>query len=113
MNLSIPPALLHTFRLSQNCSGAVEVLHRETWTPVTFDSGSKEWAVVAEAICANLSCGGLYDLKSRQNGTVHLNSTTCLSGCVYSDQQLGNCTEVPQTDCSNLTEIICGKAVIA
>ncbi|CAB1334299.1 unnamed protein product [Coregonus sp. 'balchen'] len=79
LTISNPP------RLSQHCSGVVEVLHQGLWRPVTFDLGSAEWAKVAEDICANLSCGAVYEL--RQNGTATLNysSSTCLSQCVYRD----------------------------
>ena len=113
LHLSIPPAISHPPRLSQHCSGVVEVLHRGLWRPVTFDLGSAEWAKVVEDICTNLSCGAVYE--RRQNGTATLNysSSTCLSQCVYRDLLVENCTELSYTDCSNLTEITCGKTVIA
>ncbi|XP_029592683.1 T-cell differentiation antigen CD6 isoform X3 [Salmo trutta] len=102
----------HPPRLSQHCSGVVEVLHRGLWRPVTFDLGSAEWAKVAEDICTNLSCGAVY--KLRQNGTATLNysSSTCLSQCVYRDLLVENCTELSYTDCSNLTEITCGHQAV-
>ncbi|XP_042167032.1 T-cell differentiation antigen CD6 isoform X3 [Oncorhynchus tshawytscha] len=107
-NLSIS----HPPRLSQHCSGVVEVLHRGLWRPVTFDLGSAEWAKVVEDICTNLSCGAVYEL--RQNGTATLNysSSTCLSQCVYRDLLVENCTELSYTDCSNLTEITCGHQAV-
>ncbi|XP_035606996.1 T-cell differentiation antigen CD6-like isoform X2 [Oncorhynchus keta] len=107
-NLSIS----HHPRLSQHCSGVVEVLHRGLWRPVTFDLGSAEWAKVVEDICTNLSCGAVYEL--RQNGTATLNysSSTCLSQCVYRDLLVENCTELSYTDCSNLTEITCGHQAV-
>ncbi|KAK6290774.1 hypothetical protein J4Q44_G00388270 [Coregonus suidteri] len=99
-------------RLSQHCSGVVEVLHQGLWRPVTFDLGSAEWAKVAEDICANLSCGAVYEL--RQNGTATLNysSSTCLSQCVYRDLLVENCTVLSHTDCSNQTEITCGHQAV-
>ncbi|XP_029592684.1 T-cell differentiation antigen CD6 isoform X4 [Salmo trutta] len=105
-------AISHPPRLSQHCSGVVEVLHRGLWRPVTFDLGSAEWAKVAEDICTNLSCGAVY--KLRQNGTATLNysSSTCLSQCVYRDLLVENCTELSYTDCSNLTEITCGHQAV-
>eukprot|EP00063_Salmo_salar_P043931 XP_014018766.1 PREDICTED: T-cell differentiation antigen CD6-like isoform X3 [Salmo salar] len=105
-------AISHPPRLSQHCSGVVEVLHRGLWRPVTFDLGSAEWAKVAEDICTNLSCGAVYEL--RQNGTATLNysSSTCLSQCAYRDLLVENCTELSYTDCSNLTEITCGHQAV-
>ncbi|XP_024241511.1 T-cell differentiation antigen CD6 isoform X2 [Oncorhynchus tshawytscha] len=102
----------HPLRLSQHCSGVVEVLHRGLWRPVTFDLGSAEWAKVVEDICTNLSCGAVYE--RRQNGTATLNysSSTCLSQCVYRDLLVENCTELSYTDCSNLTEITCGHQAV-
>ncbi|KAM9404039.1 uncharacterized protein ACWYII_028095 isoform 3-T3 [Salvelinus alpinus] len=102
----------HPPRLSQHCSGVVEVLHQGLWRPVTFDLGSAEWAKVVEDICTNLSCGAVYEL--RQNGTATLNysSSTCLSQCVYRDLLVENCTELSYTDCSNLTEITCGHQAV-
>ncbi|XP_055782109.1 T-cell differentiation antigen CD6-like isoform X2 [Salvelinus fontinalis] len=102
----------HPPRLSQHCSGVVEVLHQGLWRPVTFDLGSAEWAKVVEDICTNLSCGAVYE--RRQNGTATLNysSSTCLSQCVYRDLLVENCTELSYTDCSNLTEIICGHQAV-
>ncbi|XP_029596985.1 T-cell differentiation antigen CD6 isoform X1 [Salmo trutta] len=102
----------HPPRLSQHCSGVVEVLHRGLWRPVTFDLGSAEWAKVVEDICTNLSCGAVYE--RRQNGTATLNysSSTCLSQCVYRDLLVENCTELSYTDCSNLTEITCGHQAV-
>uniref|UniRef100_A0A8C7IRR7 T-cell differentiation antigen CD6 n=1 Tax=Oncorhynchus kisutch TaxID=8019 RepID=A0A8C7IRR7_ONCKI len=112
LHLSIPPAISHPLRLSQHCSGVVEVLHRGLWRPVTFDLGSAEWAKVVEDICTNLSCGAVYE--RRQNGTATLNysSSTCLSQCVYRDLLVENCTELSYTDCSNLTEITCGHQAV-
>uniref|UniRef100_A0A8C7IRS7 T-cell differentiation antigen CD6 n=1 Tax=Oncorhynchus kisutch TaxID=8019 RepID=A0A8C7IRS7_ONCKI len=105
-------AISHPLRLSQHCSGVVEVLHRGLWRPVTFDLGSAEWAKVVEDICTNLSCGAVYE--RRQNGTATLNysSSTCLSQCVYRDLLVENCTELSYTDCSNLTEITCGHQAV-
>ncbi|XP_035601952.1 T-cell differentiation antigen CD6-like isoform X4 [Oncorhynchus keta] len=102
----------HPPRLSQHCSGVVEVLHRGLWRPVTFDFGSAEWAKVVEDICTNLSCGAVYE--RRQNGTATLNysNSTCLSQCVYRDLLVENCTELSYTDCSNLTEITCGHQAV-
>ncbi|XP_064804325.1 T-cell differentiation antigen CD6-like isoform X3 [Oncorhynchus masou masou] len=102
----------HPPRLSQHCSGVVEVLHRGLWRPVTLDLGSAEWAKVVEDICTNLSCGAVYE--RRQNGTATLNysSSTCLSQCVYRDLLVENCTELSYTDCSNLTEITCGHQAV-
>nr|XP_046158301.1 T-cell differentiation antigen CD6-like isoform X2 [Oncorhynchus gorbuscha] len=102
----------HPPRLSQHCSGVVEVLHRGLWRPVTFDLGSAEWAKVVEDICTNLSCGAVYE--RRQNGTATLNYSysTCLSQCVYRDLLVENCTELSYTDCSNLTEITCGRQAV-
>ncbi|XP_064856127.1 T-cell differentiation antigen CD6-like isoform X4 [Oncorhynchus nerka] len=112
LHLSIPPAISHPPRLSQHCSGVVEVLHRGLWRPVTFDLGSADWAKVVEDICTNLSCGAVYE--RRQNGTATLNysSSTCLSQCVYRDLLVENCTELSYTDCSNLTEITCGHQAV-
>ncbi|XP_070957747.1 T-cell differentiation antigen CD6-like isoform X3 [Oncorhynchus clarkii lewisi] len=110
--LVLSQAISHPPRLSQHCSGVVEVLHRGLWRPVTFDLGSAEWAKVVEDICTNLSCGAVYE--RRQNGTATLNysSSTCLSQCVYRDLLVENCTELSYTDCSNLTEITCGHQAV-
>ncbi|XP_064804326.1 T-cell differentiation antigen CD6-like isoform X4 [Oncorhynchus masou masou] len=110
--LVLSQAISHPPRLSQHCSGVVEVLHRGLWRPVTLDLGSAEWAKVVEDICTNLSCGAVYE--RRQNGTATLNysSSTCLSQCVYRDLLVENCTELSYTDCSNLTEITCGHQAV-
>uniref|UniRef100_A0A4W5NFM9 SRCR domain-containing protein n=1 Tax=Hucho hucho TaxID=62062 RepID=A0A4W5NFM9_9TELE len=110
--LVLSQAISHPPRLSHQCSGVVEVLHRGLWRPVTFDLGSAEWAKVAEDICTNLSCGAVYEL--RQNGTATLNysNSTCLSQCVYRDLLVENCTELSYSDCSNLTEITCGHQAV-
>nr|XP_029535443.1 T-cell differentiation antigen CD6-like isoform X1 [Oncorhynchus nerka]XP_029535444.1 T-cell differentiation antigen CD6-like isoform X1 [Oncorhynchus nerka]XP_029535445.1 T-cell differentiation antigen CD6-like isoform X1 [Oncorhynchus nerka]XP_029535446.1 T-cell differentiation antigen CD6-like isoform X1 [Oncorhynchus nerka] len=102
----------HPPRLSQHCSGVVEVLHRGLWRPVTFDLGSAEWAKVVEDICTNLSCGAVYERRQNSTATLNYSSSTCLSQCVYRDLLVENCTELSYTDCSNLTEITCGHQAV-
>uniref|UniRef100_A0A4W5LDE7 SRCR domain-containing protein n=1 Tax=Hucho hucho TaxID=62062 RepID=A0A4W5LDE7_9TELE len=102
----------HPPRLSQHCSGVVEVLHRGLWRPVTFDLGSAEWSKVAEDICTNLSCGAVYKLRQTGTATLNYSSSTCLSQCVYRDLLVENCTELSYPDCYNLTEITCGHQAV-
>ncbi|XP_045574429.1 T-cell differentiation antigen CD6 isoform X3 [Salmo salar] len=106
------PTISHPPRLSQHCSGVVEVLHRGLWRPVTFDLGSAEWAKVVEDICTNLSCGAVYERRQNSTATLNYSSSTCLSQCVYRDLLVENCTELSYTDCSNLTEITCGHQAV-
>uniref|UniRef100_A0A4W5LDE0 SRCR domain-containing protein n=1 Tax=Hucho hucho TaxID=62062 RepID=A0A4W5LDE0_9TELE len=112
LHFPIPPAISHPPRLSQHCSGVVEVLHRGLWRPVTFDLGSAEWSKVAEDICTNLSCGAVYKLRQTGTATLNYSSSTCLSQCVYRDLLVENCTELSYPDCYNLTEITCGHQAV-
>ncbi|XP_028971618.2 scavenger receptor cysteine-rich type 1 protein M130-like isoform X2 [Esox lucius] len=104
--------ICHPFRLSQHCSGVVEVLYQGVWRPVMFDNASAEWTNAVNNICANQSCGAVYTFGHNGNATLNYNSSTCLSQCVYSDLLVENCTELSHTECSNLTEITCGHQLV-
>ncbi|KAL0984854.1 hypothetical protein UPYG_G00149510 [Umbra pygmaea] len=110
--LVLAKATSHPVRLSQPCSGVVEVLHQQVWKPLTFDNESAELGTVAQNICANLSCGAVYEFRQNGNATTNYSSSTCLSQCVYRDLRVENCTELSNSSCFNLTEITCGHGAV-
>ncbi|XP_051519138.1 deleted in malignant brain tumors 1 protein-like isoform X2 [Myxocyprinus asiaticus] len=60
-------------------------------------------------ICVSLGCGDEYKTK---DSNVVLNSS-CLTGCLYLNSQLINCTETVRNDCKTLSEVICGSPYVA
>ncbi|KAJ8411652.1 hypothetical protein AAFF_G00164600 [Aldrovandia affinis] len=91
-----------TPQLSSNCSGTLEVFLRTSWVAVLLTPQSTK--EVANQICGHLGCVSAYSIShsSSHNGT-------CITDCTYSNFQLRNCTKVPQSNCTNVTEIVCGS----
>ncbi|KAJ7985499.1 hypothetical protein DPEC_G00352660 [Dallia pectoralis] len=110
--LVLSQAVTNPLRLSHHCSGVVEALHLGVWRAVTFDPAPETWVKVAGDICANLSCGAVYEMGQNGTATFDNYSSTCLGQCVYRDFLVENCTTLSNTDCSNLTEITCGHQAV-
>ncbi|KAF7691274.1 deleted in malignant brain tumors 1 protein-like isoform X2 [Silurus meridionalis] len=91
---------LSIHQASTPCSWALNSTEKDQSLPIftkQFLSSS------ADGICQALGCGHVHQLNA---STVHENAS-CLSGCIYSNNQLINCTEVHSTDCSILSEVVC------
>ncbi|KAF4100070.1 hypothetical protein G5714_018266 [Onychostoma macrolepis] len=60
-------------------------------------------------ICLSLGCGDVYKLRTYD---VEFNST-CLTGCLYHDSELRNCSQTVRSRCTMLSEVICGSPFVA
>ncbi|KAL0165948.1 hypothetical protein M9458_037792, partial [Cirrhinus mrigala] len=60
---------------------------------------------LSSQICLSLGCGDVYKLRTYD---AEFNST-CLTGCLYRDSELSNCSQTVGSHCKMLSEVICGK----
>ncbi|KAK9957096.1 hypothetical protein ABG768_011366 [Culter alburnus] len=85
-----------------------------SWTLSTSRNNTSVIAVediksLSSQICLSLGCGDVYKLKAFD---AELNST-CLTGCLYHDSELNNCTQTVRSHCKVLSEVICGFPYVA
>ncbi|KAM6958794.1 T-cell differentiation antigen CD6-like, partial [Aplochiton taeniatus] len=59
-------------------------------------------------ICHSLGCGGVYSL----NDSPAPPNTTCRKECSYQDHQLQNCTDIVASNCTILSEVVCGHQAV-
>ncbi|XP_061119161.1 T-cell differentiation antigen CD6-like isoform X1 [Conger conger] len=93
-----------TPQLSGNCSGTLGVFNHTEWTAVLLTPQSVR--KVADKICRHLGCRKAFSVSHTA-----LHNATCLTNCTYSDSKLMNCTEVSQSSCTNVTEIVCKSSL--
>ncbi|XP_072536177.1 uncharacterized protein [Salminus brasiliensis] len=102
------PSGLHTLKLSQTCSGTLGTLHNGSWVGVTLKPLSpKENETLAQQICTDLGCGGVFEFG--ENRTIPNN--TCLTDCIIRNSTLHNCTTT-QGNCFKVIEVVCEHAVV-
>ncbi|RXN12275.1 T-cell differentiation antigen CD6-like isoform X1 [Labeo rohita] len=63
---------------------------------------------LSSQICLSLGCGDVYKLRARD---AEFNST-CLTGCLYHNSELSNCSQTVGNHCKMLSEVICGNAPV-
>uniref|UniRef100_A0A8C6MIX0 SRCR domain-containing protein n=1 Tax=Nothobranchius furzeri TaxID=105023 RepID=A0A8C6MIX0_NOTFU len=61
--------------------------------------------VLAEHICEDLTCGGVYHVTKSSSPS----GTSGFHGCQYQNQHLQNCSETVGTNCSVLSEVVCAQ----
>ncbi|XP_067468395.1 T-cell differentiation antigen CD6-like isoform X6 [Thunnus thynnus] len=81
-----------TLRMPGNSSSVEVVLLSET-TDLLF-----------EQICKDLDCGSIYHV----NKTRSPRNTTCFHDCLYKDGRLQNCSRSVGSNCTVITEAVCG-----
>ncbi|KAI2652473.1 T-cell differentiation antigen CD6 [Labeo rohita] len=64
---------------------------------------------LSSQICLSLGCGDVYKLRARD---AEFNST-CLTGCLYHNSELSNCSQTVGNHCKMLSEVICGFPYVA
>ncbi|XP_016357863.1 antigen WC1.1-like [Sinocyclocheilus anshuiensis] len=64
---------------------------------------------LSSQICLSLGCGDVYKLREYD---AEFNST-CLTGCLYRDSELSNCSQTVRSHCRMLSEVICGSPFVA
>lgn len=62
---------------------------------------------LSSQICLSLGCGEVYKLRAFD---AKFNST-CLTGCLYHNSVLKNCSLSVRSHCKILSEVICGKTM--
>ncbi|XP_053349076.1 deleted in malignant brain tumors 1 protein-like [Clarias gariepinus] len=60
---------------------------------------------LSNEICQNFNCGEAFP----QNNTKAPDNSSCLTDCIYHNSYLRNCSTVVRNDCTNMSEVICGK----
>ncbi|KAK7124630.1 hypothetical protein R3I94_018871 [Phoxinus phoxinus] len=85
-----------------------------SWTLSTSRNNTSVIAVedihsLSSQICLSLGCGDVYKLKAFD---AEFNST-CLTGCLYHNSELNNCTQTVRSNCKILSEVICGSPYVA
>ncbi|XP_048880638.1 T-cell differentiation antigen CD6-like [Brienomyrus brachyistius] len=97
-NTSAAPPVGVTPRLSNNCSGTLEVLHGGKWTAVQLSTEDTK-------VAARKVCGGVYEVT---RGSVAADSL-CLIDCSYVNGQL-HCKGATLSGCTEVSNITCWNA---
>ncbi|XP_039510163.1 T-cell differentiation antigen CD6-like isoform X2 [Pimephales promelas] len=90
-------------RHSGSCSWTLSTSRNNTSVIAVEDINS-----LSSQICLSLGCDDVYKLKAFD---AEFNST-CLTGCLYHDSELNNCTQTVRSHCKMLSEVICGNAAV-
>uniref|UniRef100_A0A8C2KZD4 SRCR domain-containing protein n=1 Tax=Cyprinus carpio TaxID=7962 RepID=A0A8C2KZD4_CYPCA len=91
-------------QLSNPCSWTIKSPDPKSSVSLTEDTVH----IVSHVVCRELGCGQVYSLNQSRAGL----NTTCFTNCVYHNNQLKNCSEVTNSNCSVLSEVKCGNAVV-
>ncbi|XP_067282321.1 T-cell differentiation antigen CD6-like [Pseudorasbora parva] len=89
---------------SGSCSWTLSTSRNHTSVIAMEDINS-----LSSQICLALGCGNVYKLKTFD---AKFNST-CLTGCLYHNSELNNCTQTMRSHCKMLSEVICGSPYVA
>ncbi|KAF0024290.1 hypothetical protein F2P81_023092 [Scophthalmus maximus] len=73
--------------------------------PLSSDSADP----LAQRICQGLGCGGVYHVD--KTGPAAPNAT-CFHDCSYKDHRLQNCSRTAGSDCTVITEAVCGHQAL-
>ncbi|XP_010866389.1 T-cell differentiation antigen CD6 isoform X2 [Esox lucius] len=101
-NQTIPYITLHF----NACSWSPRILKNESWTSVTLTAQSRD--KVARQICMGHGCGGVY----RVSETIAPPNSTCLNGCIYHDGRLQNCAYATESNCTIVSDVVCGHQIV-
>lgn len=69
--------------------------------PLTAESAD----ALLKQICHDLECGVVYHV----NKTIAAPNTTCFHNCFYGDLRLQNCSQSVRSNCTVITEAVCGE----
>uniref|UniRef100_UPI003AAEBA6D T-cell differentiation antigen CD6-like n=1 Tax=Centroberyx gerrardi TaxID=166262 RepID=UPI003AAEBA6D len=85
-----------TFKMPGNSSGALLALPAEARDELV------------EQICQDLGCGSVYSLRETSSPP----KTSCFQNCSYQDRRLQNCSENVGSNCTVITEVVCGRQAV-
>uniref|UniRef100_A0A8C1JGE8 SRCR domain-containing protein n=1 Tax=Cyprinus carpio TaxID=7962 RepID=A0A8C1JGE8_CYPCA len=91
-------------QISSPCSWTIKSPDPKSSVSLTADTVHN----VSREVCRELGCGQVYSLSQSRAGL----NTTCFTNCVYHNNQLKNCSEVINSNCSVLSEVKCGNAAV-
>ncbi|XP_047460261.1 T-cell differentiation antigen CD6-like isoform X2 [Mugil cephalus] len=92
--------------LGGRCSWTLTMSGNGSDVTVALTSDSAD--ALAELICQDLDCGGVY----RLNKTPPPPNTTCFQECSYQDRGLKNCSESVEPDCTVIARVDCGHQAV-
>lgn len=95
----------YVHRLSGKCSFALRIPGNRNSDVVALPADSTDMMV--EQICRDLHCGSVYHV----NKTSSPPNTTCFHHCLYRDGRLQNCSQSEGSNCTVITEAVCGKVL--
>lgn len=84
-----------TFRIPGNGSSPVVAL------------GADSTDDLAEQICQDLGCGGVYMVEEGSS----LPNATCFHNCFYHNGRLQNCSRSAGKKCTVMTKVVCGEVI--
>lgn len=95
---------LDVHRLAGKCSFTLTMPGNRSGDIVALPAESA--GMLLESICQDLDCGSVHHFN--QNSP--LPSTTCFHNCDYADLGLQNCSQTERSNCTVITEAVCGEA---
>lgn len=99
----IPPDDPHIRRLGGKCSFKLVMPGNRSDDAVALTAGEAD--SLAEWICRDLECGTVHHV----NKTSLPANTTCFHRCDYADLRLKNCSQTETSDCTIISEAVCGE----
>lgn len=95
---------LNIHRLAGKCSFTLTMPGNRSSGIVALPAESVE--MLLESICQDLDCGSVYYVNKSSNPPI----ATCFHDCDYADLGLQNCSWTERSDCTVITEAVCGEA---
>ncbi|XP_053190558.1 T-cell differentiation antigen CD6-like isoform X2 [Scomber japonicus] len=92
-------------RLSGKCSWTLRMPGNSSSGKVALLSYTTD---LAERVCWDLDCGSVYHVNTTRSPP----NTTCFHDCLYQDGRLQNCSQSVGSDCTVITEAVCGHQAV-
>lgn len=94
---------LYVQNLAAKCNWTLRMSGNRTTDPVLLVPDSVD--LLAEEVCRDLNCGGVYRVERRSRTT----NSSCFHGCSHRDHRLHNCSESVGGTCSEIQQVVCGE----
>ncbi|XP_029370007.1 T-cell differentiation antigen CD6-like isoform X2 [Echeneis naucrates] len=94
----------YVHQLAGKCNWTLRLPGGSGVVPLLSDSAEK----LAQHICQELECGNVFTVNEASSPA----NSTCFHGCLYEDGHLRNCSQTVGSDCSGISDVICGHQAV-
>ncbi|KAM3596660.1 uncharacterized protein V6R79_018594 [Siganus canaliculatus] len=96
----------YVHRIAGKCSFTLKMSGNSSGDQVALTSNYTD--LLVEQICRDLDCGGVY----RVNKMISAPQTVCFHSCLHQDGRLQNCSQTEGSNCTIITEAVCGRQAV-